>query len=103
MPKRFYKHRLLLDENMSGWQDFTRLNQHFNLKHVRDDLKQQGASDPAVYALAVTQRRIIVTANGRDFRPLVTPECSGIVDFPAEWSDRQIDTKLTALLMREIP
>ena len=87
---------------MSGRHEFPRLNHHFNVKHVRD-LKQHGASDPAIYALALEQGRIIVTANGRDFRPLVTVDSPGIIDFPAEWSDSQIDTKLSALLMRNGP
>jgi predicted nuclease of predicted toxin-antitoxin system len=99
MPKRFHKHRLLLDENMSGRQELPRLNHHFNVKHVRD-LNQQGASDPAVYALALTLGRIIVTANGRHFRLLVTVDSPGIIDFPADWSDpiprvaRSVDLRL---------
>jgi hypothetical protein len=93
----------MLDENMSGRKEFLRLNHHFDVKHIRDDLNRGGYPDADVYTLAVTQGRIIVTANGRHFRNLVDKTSAGVIDFPADWSDTQVDTKLTALLMNHGP
>jgi hypothetical protein len=52
MPKKFHKHKLLLDENMPSRRVFPRLNALFDVKHVRDDLKSAGASDDQVYEIA---------------------------------------------------
>jgi Domain of unknown function (DUF5615) len=71
MPKRFHKHKLLLDENMPPRAGFPRLNQHFDVKHVRDDLNHGALDDPEVYQLAVIQGRIVVTFNGDDFRAVL--------------------------------
>lgn len=74
------------------------------MKHVRDDLNHGGDPDPNVYDLAVAQGRIIVTVNGQDFRELVgTQDDAGVIDLPANWPRAQVDTKLTALLMRHGP
>ena len=103
MPKRFYKHKLLLDENMPSRPALPRLNQHFDVKHIRNDIHHGQIDDPDVYQLAATQGRIVVTFNGTDFRPLVGRLDGyepGVIDIPAGWSAARIDTKLTALLMR---
>ena len=59
MPRKFYKFKLLLDENMPPRQRFPRLNSRFDLKHIRDDLNQTGLKDPPVYALAGKLNRLI--------------------------------------------
>jgi hypothetical protein len=104
MSKRFYKHKLLFDENMAARQLFPRLNEHFDVKHVRDDLNQGGIDDPPVYDLAVAQGRIVITINGDDFRPLVgmKPD-AGVIKIPEAWRREHVDSKLTALLMRHGP
>jgi predicted nuclease of predicted toxin-antitoxin system len=89
---------------MAARQLFPRLNQHFDVKHIRDDLHHGGDPDPAVYALAVAQGRIIVTVNGQDFHELVgTQQDAGVIDLPEGWSRARVDTKLAALLMRHRP
>ena len=105
MPKRFYKHKLLLDENMPSRLALPRLNEHFDVKHVRDDLHHGGTVDPDVYQLATAQKRTVVTFNGSDFKPLVDtlPHDPGVIDLPTGWTAAQIDTKLTSLLMRHGP
>lgn len=105
MPKRFHKHKLLLDENMPPRSEFPRLNHHFDVKHIRDDLRHGEIGDPDVYQLATAQGRIVVTFNGRDFRSLVgtLPHDPGVIDAPASWRNAQLDTKLTALLMGHGP
>lgn len=104
MSKRFYKYKLLLDENMSPRQRFPRLNEHYDVKHVRDDLHRGGSTDDAVYRLAATQGRILVTENWSDFVDLVgTRDDAGVIGVPPHWQPSQVDSKLTALLRKHSP
>ena len=104
MPKGFYKHKLLLDENMPLRTAFPNLNNKFDVKHVEDDLKQGSLSDPDVYNLAVAQKRILVTFNSKHFIKLAgSKEDAGIIGVSANLPVGQIDKKLTALLMRSTP
>jgi predicted nuclease of predicted toxin-antitoxin system len=101
MLKRFYKHKLLLDENMPTRQDFPHLNKLFDVKHIRDDLHKDGLDDPQVYDLAVTLKRLVVTYNIKDFRKLAAQSLnSGVIGISAHLTFQQIDTKLTALLVK---
>jgi len=101
MPKRFYKHKLLLDENMPHRTAFLVLNSQFDVKHVADDLKHCGLDDPGVYQLAVNQKRILVTYNTKHFRPLAgSRNDAGIIGVSANLPTPQVDTKLTALLTK---
>jgi predicted nuclease of predicted toxin-antitoxin system len=103
MPKRFYKHKTLLDEQISPRQFFPRLNERFDVKHIKHDLNLGSLPDPAVYELAVSQGRIILTKNVKDFRPLLHADSPGIIGIPETWSNSRVDTKLTALLMQHGP
>jgi hypothetical protein len=103
MPKRFYKHKILLDEQVSPHQYFPRLNEHFDVKHNKHDLHLSGLADPAIYELALSQGRIILTKNVKDFRPLLQEDAPGIIGIPETWSLGQVDSKLTALLMKHGP
>lgn len=103
MPKRFYKHKTLLDEHLLHWRLYPLLNEHFDVKHIRDDLHLGGLPYPEVYALAVSQGRIILTQNVTDFRALLRDDSPGIIGIPEAWSNHRIDSKLTALLMRHGP
>jgi predicted nuclease of predicted toxin-antitoxin system len=103
MPKRFYKHKTLLDEQISPRQFFPRLNERFDVKHIKHDLNLASLPDPAVYELAVSQGRIILTKNVKDFRPLLQADSPGIIGIPETWSNSRVDTKLTALLMQHGP
>jgi hypothetical protein len=100
MTQRFYKHKTLLDEQVSPRQYFPRLNEHFDVKHIKHDLNLAGLPDPEVYALALSQGRIILTKNVKDFRPLLEEDCPGIIGIPEAWSLSRVDTKLTALFMK---
>lgn len=101
MGHRFYKHKLLLDENMPPRLEFPRVNGLFDVKHIRDDFKQEGLADPDVYVLAAKQQRLIVTFNAKDFKELaLRSQETGIIGVSAHLSSHQIDTKLTALLVR---
>jgi predicted nuclease of predicted toxin-antitoxin system len=103
MPKRFHKHKILLDEQVSPRRYFTALNEHFDVKHITHDLNLSGLPDPQVYELAVSQGRIILTKNVKDFRKLLRDDSPGIIGIPETWSLSRVDTKLTALLMQHGP
>jgi predicted nuclease of predicted toxin-antitoxin system len=103
MPKPFHKHKTLLDEHLYHRRLYPLLNEHFDVKHIRDDLHFDGLPDPAIYELARKQGRIILTKNVKDFRPLLRDDAPGIIGIPETWSTHRIDTKLTALLMRHGP
>jgi predicted nuclease of predicted toxin-antitoxin system len=103
MPKPFYKHKTLLDEHLYHRRQYPLLNEHFDVKHIRDDLHVDGLPDPQVYELAVKQGRIILTKNVKDFRPLIRADSPGVIGIPETWTTNRIDTKLTALLMKHGP
>jgi hypothetical protein len=104
MPKRFHKHKLLLDENMPHRTDFLALNSLFDVKHLVDDFKHGGLPDPQVYQLAVEQNRILVTYNTKHFRPLAgSKKDAGIIGVSANLPLPQVDSKLAALLTKSTP
>ena len=103
MSKSFYKHKLLLDEHLPPRQLLPRLNEHFEVKHIKHDLNHGGMPDPLIHELAVEQGRVILTTNVKDFRPLLREDSPGVIGIPQAWSPTQVDTKLTALLMRNGP
>ena len=104
MPRKFYKFKLLLDENMPPRQRFPRLNSRFDLKHIRDDLNQAGLKDPPVYALAQKLNRLIITFNGDDFKNMVEQNTqTGVINISTNLRNDRIDTKLTALLIKSSP
>src|SRR5436309_4416010 len=101
MPKRFYKHRVVLDENMPHRTDLPILNSKFDVKHLVDDLNLAGLPDPQVYQLAVAQKRILVTFNTKHFRTRAgTKDDAGVIGVSANLPLSQVDTKLSALLTR---
>ncbi len=104
MPKAFYKHKLLFDENMPPRTLYPRLNGHFDVKHVSHDYNKGGVADEEVYKVAYEQGRIIITINRDDFAKLVgTKDDCGVIAVPDGPAAARTDTKLTALLMRAGP
>jgi Domain of unknown function (DUF5615) len=87
MPRKFYKHKTLIDEQVSPRQYFPRLNERFDLKHIKHDLNLASLPDPQVYALAVSQDRIILTKNVKDFRTLLQDDSPGVIGIPETWSN----------------
>jgi Domain of unknown function (DUF5615) len=98
-----FQHKLLLDEHLFHRRLYPLLNQRFDVKHIKEDLHQGGMADPALYELAVSQGRIILISNVKDFRPLLRDDAPGIIGIPHTWSAPRIDSKLTALLTRHSP
>ena len=98
------KPKLLLDENFSPRSRLPKLNQRYDVKHIRDDFGLVGLKDPPVYAVAVKEQRLLITFNPDDFRPLVAnKEASGVIGVSHNLTDAQIDTKLVALLRKTSP
>jgi predicted nuclease of predicted toxin-antitoxin system len=100
MAKAFYKHKVLLDEHLPPRQLLSRLNAHFDARHIKHDLHHGGMDDGLIHELAVAQGRIILTINVKDFRPLLREDSPGVIGIPENWSAPRIDTKLTALLIK---
>ncbi len=98
MPKRFFKHKLLLDEHLPPRQRLAHLNERFDVKHIVHDLHEGGMADAPIHELAVAQERLVLTSNVRDFRPLLRADSPGVIGIPETWSAERLDTKLTALL-----
>ncbi len=99
MPKKFHKHKLLLDENMPNRRTFPRLNMLFDVKHIRDDFKGAGISDQQVYEIAEQSKRLIITYNVKHFKILAgKSQETGIIGVSPHLLPHQIDAKLTALL-----
>jgi hypothetical protein len=103
MPKRFYKHKLLLDEHLPPRQRLAQLNERFDVKHIKHDLHAGGMDDAPIHQLALAQQRIILTSNVKDFRPLLREHSPGVISIPETWSAERLDSKLTALLTKHGP
>ncbi len=99
MPRKFYKHRLLLDEGFLLRQRVPKLNSLFDVKHITHDLGYSGLTDNKVYLLAKKLRRHLITFNDKDFRGLVRKDDNiGIIGVSANLNANIIDKKITALL-----
>ncbi len=86
---------------MPNRQVFPRLNELFDVKHIRDDLNAAGLTDPHVHALAAKLKRLVVTYNNKDFRALaLQSQETGVIGVSPHLPLHQVDAKLTALLMR---
>jgi len=87
MPRKFHKHKLLLDEGFPIRSYLPTSNKRFDLKHISADLKQSGLSDEKIHRLAADQGRIIITLNIKDFKPLVpTNEKTGVIGVSATFA-----------------
>lgn len=99
MPRKFYKHKLLLDEGIPFRNRFPVLNHRFDVKHIKGDLNQIGLPDFDIYKLAVKQKRVIITYNHKDFKDLaLVSKQTGVIGLSTNLTYDQIDKKLTALL-----
>jgi hypothetical protein len=104
MTHRLYQHKLLLDEGFPPRSYFPNLNQWFNVKHVKDDLRKIGLPDEEVYALAIQLKRLIVTYNAKDFRRMAgQSQDTGVIGVGALTPYRHIDNKLTSLPTKSSP
>lgn len=99
--KKFYKHKLLLDEQFPLRHFFPRTNAKFDLKHLVGDFHRSGLSDQEVYQFALTQERLTVTLNIKHFQKLINEsDLTGIIGVTGNLKFDQIDKKLSSLLLR---
>lgn len=99
--RRFYRHKLLLDEQFPLRNFFPRTNAKFNLKHIVGDFHKSGLLDKEVYELARKQERLIVTLNIKHFQKLIKPsDKTGVIGITGNLKFDQIDKKLSSLLLR---
>src|SRR5947209_14314701 len=98
------KPKLLLDENFPPRIRFPKLNQRYDVKHIRDDFGISGIKDPPVYEVAKKQRRLLITFNPKDFRALSEGgEESGVIGISHNLTDAQLDAKLVSFLRKTSP
>lgn len=101
MTKRFYKHKILLDENVHYRSYFPTLNKLFDVKHITEDYNQIALKDPDVYKYAVKEERILVTFNIKDFRELAkTSKKIGVIGISSNMPLNIIDKRLTAFFRK---
>src|SRR5258706_15129000 len=101
MPPKFYKHKLLLDEGIFKRQSLKRINNRYNIKHIKHDLNKSGITDREVYDIACKEKRIIVTYNIEDFKKLALQNNdTGIIGVTQAVTAEQLDTRLNSLLSK---
>ena len=99
--RKFYRHKLLLDEQFPSKSFFPRTNSRFNLKHIVGDYHQGGLSDLEIYKMGIKEKRLIVTLNIRHFQKLVNhTDETGIIGISGNLKFDQIDKKLSSLLLK---
>ena len=104
MARTFYKYKLLLDEGFPPRWYFPRLNERFDVKHIKDDFRKIGLPDTDIYVMAQQLQRLIVTYNAKDFRRLAqNSKQTGVIGVPALMLYYHIDNKLTSLLTNSSP
>ena len=101
MPRKYYKHALLLDEGVEPRTFFPTLNNLFNVKHITQDYKFVGLPDKEICDFAVKEERIVITYNVKDFKPLAEKsKRTGVIGLSSNLSTVKIDKKLTAPLRK---
>lgn len=104
MPRRFYKHKLLLDEGFLLRKRLPILNSRFDVKHITADLGHEGLNDEKVYKLGALLKRLIVTFNDKDFKDFANKsKNTGVIGISTNLTADQLDKKLTALLTKAGP
>lgn len=96
MPKekspRKKKFRLLLDSAFAKPGSFPRLKKKANLTHtVHDFAMSFQAEDEEIYQKAISENRIVLTINFKDFRRLVKKGKPGILGIESQLTNNDID------------
>lgn len=98
MTTKFFKHKILLDENFYVKSYLPRLNKKFTVKHILEDPNHKGWSDWKIFQFASKNHLIVVTFNVKDFVDFIElSNNTGIVGVSTSLSEDDIDKKLTAL------
>ncbi len=101
MPRKFYKHKLLLDEGLYPRNVLHRTNNRHNIKHIKHDLNKGGVKDEDIYKIARKQKRIIITYNIDHFKRLAKKsKDTGIIGITQGFTPEELDKKLNSLLSK---
>src|SRR3989344_3717418 len=101
MPSRKHKrYNLLLDEGLPPRQNYHRLNNLHDVKHIKHDSKLGGAADKKVLEKAKKESRILVTFNIKDFKLLIHEDTPSIIALSPKLTNLQADLKICKLLRK---
>jgi len=101
MPTKHHeKYKLLLDEGLSPKNRYKNLNNYFDVKHIKHDLKKGAISDNEVYKCTTNEKRILVTFNIKDFNNLVKLNKPSIIALSVNLTNDQADKKTFKLLKK---
>lgn len=86
------KFRLLLDSAFAKPESFPRLRKKVNLAHIVHDYAMSvQAEDEEIYQKAVSENRIVLTINLKDFKKLVKKRQPGILGIESQLTNKEID------------
>jgi len=101
MSPKLHKHKLLLDEGLYPRKYLRRVNNRYDLKHIKHDLHKGGISDKQIYDIAKEQKRLIITYNIRDFKSMANKsKNTGVIGVTQSLTPEQLDAKLNSLLSK---
>lgn len=90
-----------MDEGISPRKSFRRLNNRYDIKHIKHDLHKEGIKDKEVYEIARKEKRIIITYNIDDFKQFaVQSKNTGVIGVTQGLTPDQLDIKLNSLLSK---
>lgn len=86
------KFRLLLDSAFAKPESFPKLKKKANLAHIIHNYGMSSqAEDKEIYQKAVSENRIVLTINFKDFRQLVKKGQPGILGIESQLANMEID------------
>jgi len=104
MGRKHQRYKLLLDENFLPRSRLPLLNKRYDIKHIKNDFKEVGLTDPQVYGFAVKEKRIIITFNDKDFFNIASKSNkSGVIGISTNMTSDHIDKKIAAFLRKSTP
>jgi len=90
-----------LDEGLFSRKRLKRINNRYNIKHIKHDLGKGGINDREVYEIACREKRIIITYNINDFRLMAKrTKDTGIIGISQKLTPEKLDSKLNSLLSK---
>ena len=101
--RKHTRYKLLLDEGLPPKENFPALNNLHSLKHIKHDLKQGGAKDPAIYKIAEEDNYLVVVFNTKDFKPMIEDKKPTVICLSTGITNKQIDQKICGILKKLKP
>ena len=102
-PKK-KKFRLLLDSAFAKPGSFPRLKKKANLAHtVHDYTMSPQVEDEEIYQKAISENRIVLTINFKDFRRLVRKGQPGVLGIESQLTNNDIDQIVSDFISNKDP